>query len=100
MRAFEAPSEARPGRRKTPLVERREARFRANGSDAPSQGVSGRPSPGCPRDAIASIPRFPALRSPQRARGLAAPKPEGRRREYGLPGAAKNTGDDVWLFEI
>jgi len=24
---------------------------------------------------------------------------EGRKRDYGVPGAAKNTGDDAWLFE-
>jgi len=52
-----------------------------------SKSASGRPSPGRPRDAIASIPRFPALRSPRGGE-------EGR---YGLPGAAKNTGDGACL---
>ena len=88
MRAFKAPSEARPGRRKTPLTERREARFRfASEGDAPLEARLGRlRQPPTEHDRKCSA--FPG-----------APLPSwGRCGNYGVPGAAKNTGDVAWAI--
>ena len=66
MRALRLLRKRGPDAEKTPLTERREARFRFHERKRrASQARHGRPSPGRPRSTIASAPRFPALRSPR-----------------------------------